>query len=111
MWLLDVNVPRDVAGLLSEFGIEAHHTRSRGWHELKNGMLVEAASSNGFVCVLTRDRLFGESAARALKKFPEFSIVLVTIPQVRGPEFLRLFRLAWSESPIRPVPGLLSRWP
>jgi hypothetical protein len=28
MWLLDVNMPKDVAGLLCEFGIEAHHEGS-----------------------------------------------------------------------------------
>ena len=47
----------------------------------------------GFSCVLTRDRLFGESAARALtKRFPSFGVVLITIPQLRGPEFLAQFR-------------------
>ena len=111
MWLLDVNVPQDVCGLLRGFGIESHHTRTRGWHELKNGVLVEAASTNGFDCVLTRDRLFGESAARALQKFPQFAVVLVTIPQTRGAEFLGLFREEWVRTPLRPVPGRLIRWP
>jgi hypothetical protein len=50
---------------------------------LTNGILVEAAANAGFNCILTRDRLFGESAARALKRFPGFSVVLVTIPQLR----------------------------
>jgi predicted nuclease of predicted toxin-antitoxin system len=85
MWLLDVNMPKDVASLLGEFGIDAHHAASRGWGALTNGVLVETASAQGFVCVLTRDRLFSESAARALRTFPEFSVVLVTIRQVRGP--------------------------
>jgi predicted nuclease of predicted toxin-antitoxin system len=100
-----------LVALLGEFGIEAHHTRSRGWHELNNGALVEAASSSGFVCVLTRDKRFAESAARALKQFPQFGVVVVTIRQTRGPEFLRLFRLAWESVPIRPVPGHLTSWP
>jgi predicted nuclease of predicted toxin-antitoxin system len=111
MWLLDVNMPMGVAGLLGEFGIEAYHAGSRGWGALTNGVLVETASAQGFICVLTRDRLFGESAARALKTFREFSVVLVTIRQVRGPEFLRLFRSAWERNPLRPIPGQLLNWP
>ncbi len=111
MWLLDVNMPKDVAGLLGEFGIEAHHAGSRGWSALTNGVLVETASAQGFACLLTRDRLFGESAARTLKRFPEFSVVIVTIRQVRGPEFLRLFRSAWEHNPLRPIPGQLLSWP
>lgn len=111
MWLLDVNVPRDLAGLLGEFGIEAQHASLRGWDSLRNGALVEAASSQGFVCVLTRDRLFGESAGRALRNFPEFSVVVITITQSRGPEFLRLFRSTWEKNPIRLIPGRLVNWP
>jgi hypothetical protein len=42
--------------------------------------------------VVTRDGLFSESAARVLKRFPRFSVVLVIIPQLRGPEFLAQFR-------------------
>ena len=97
--------------MLADFGIEAQHAASLGWGALKNGVLVETASSQGFACVLTRDRLFGESAARALKSFPQFAVVLITISQVRGPEFLQRFRLAWENTPIRPVPGQLSSWP
>jgi len=59
---------------------------------------------------VTRDRLFSESAARALQSFPWFCVVLVTIPQLRGPQFLEQFRLAWARSPILPVAGKLIRW-
>ncbi len=111
MWLLDVNLPKKIGGLLGEFGIETHSAEDRGWGGLTNGALVEAAQQAGFRCILTRDRLFGESAARALKRFPEFSVVLVTIPQLRGPEFLEQFRSAWVRSPIQPVAGQLLRWP
>jgi hypothetical protein len=48
---------------------------------------------------------------RALKCFPEFCVVLVTIPQFRGPEFLEHFRSAWIRGPILPVAGQLLRWP
>lgn len=44
LWLLDVNVPKAVAGLLAEVGVEAHHATARGWGDLKNGVLVETAS-------------------------------------------------------------------
>jgi len=111
MWLLDVNMPRKIAMVLGEFGISAQSAEMRGWNGLTNGMLVEVAVQAGFDCVLTRDKLFSESAARALKKFLEFSVVLVTIPQLRGPAFLEQFRLAWNRSPIQPTAGQLVEWP
>ncbi len=111
MWLLDVNLPKKVGSLLAEFGIEARGADDGGWGGLTNGALVEAATQAGFQCILTRDRLFSQSAARALKRFPEFCVVLVTIPQLRGPGFLEQFRSAWDRSPIRPVGGQLLWWP
>lgn len=111
MWLLDVNVPRRIVAVLREFGVEAETAGSRGWDGLANGKLVEAAVHGGFTCLLTRDRLFGESAARALNDFPRFSVVLLTIPQLRGPQFLEQFRLVWRSNPIKPVPGKLIQWP
>jgi len=72
---------------------------------------VEAAIQAGFRCILTRDRLFSESAARTLRHFPEFCVVLVTIPQLRGPGFLEQFRSAWHRGPIQLVAGQLLRWP
>jgi hypothetical protein len=65
----------------------------------------------GFSCLLTRDRLFGESASRALKRFPEFSVVVVTLPQLRERPFLQAFRSAWNVAPITPVPGRMTHWP
>lgn len=111
MWLLDVNMPKKVASLLAEFGIKANSADDRGWSGLTNGALVEAAVEAGFDCVLTRDRLFGESAARTLKRFPNFCVVLVTIPQLRGPDFLAHFRSAWDRAPIEPISGKLLTWP
>lgn len=101
MWLLDVNVPKKLTGVLGEFGVPAQTAEARGWNGLTNGRLVEAAVEGGFSCLLTRDRLFSESAARALKRFP----------QLRGPEFLEQFRLAWDRGKVQPVPGRLLRWP
>jgi hypothetical protein len=111
MWLLDVNMPKKVGGLLGEFEIDAHSAEDRGWGGLTNGALVEAPVEAGFQCILTRDRLFSESAARTLKRFPAFCVVLVTIPQVRGAEFLDDFRSAWIQCPIQPIAGKLLRWP
>jgi hypothetical protein len=64
-----------------------------------------------FQCILTRDRLFGDSAARTLKRFPAFCVVLVTIPQLRGAEFLEHFQSAWDQCPIQPIAGKLLLWP
>jgi hypothetical protein len=75
------------------------------------GQLLEAAALGGFSCLLTRDRLSGESASRALKEFPEFSVALVTLPQLRERPFLQAFRSAWNVVPIMPVPGRMTRWP
>jgi hypothetical protein len=111
MWLLDVNMPKRVASLLGEFGIESDSADDKGWGGLTNGVLVEAAANAGFNCILTRDRLFGESAARALKRFPAFSVVLVTIPQLRGAAFLEQFRRSWVRGPIQPLAGQLLAWP
>jgi hypothetical protein len=74
---------------------------------------LHAAQQAGFRCILTRDRLFSESATRgAPKRFPEFCVVLVTILQLRGPEFLirrgaPLF--AGFVADRRPLPGGRSR--
>ena len=65
MWLLDVNMPKSLGKLLCGFGIGAECADDRGWGALTNGTLVEAAVTAGFRCILTRDRLFSESASRA----------------------------------------------
>jgi hypothetical protein len=40
---LIANMPKDVAGLLGEFGIEARHAASRGWGALTKGLLIGEA--------------------------------------------------------------------
>src|SRR5579871_425089 len=112
MWLLDANMPVVIADVLwTELGIEADTTESRGWKALKNGDLVEAAVLAGFTVVLTRDRSFSEAAVRALRRFPQFAVVLVQIAQQRGPQFADEFRRAWAEQPIVPLPGQRIVWP
>jgi len=111
MWLLDVNVPRKLVDLLAADGVRAHTAESRGWKDLTNGELVEAAVGAGLTGVLTRDRLCGASAARTLRRFPGFCVILITLPQLRGDEFLERFQAAWREDPIQPAAGALVRWP
>ena len=111
MWLLDVNMPRQLKALLADLGIPADTANARGWGTLVNGDLLEAAAAAGFKCLLTRDRLFGQSASRHLKRYPSFSIVLVLLPQVRAPQFLASFRAAWEQSPIAPTPGQVQSRP
>ena len=70
MWLLDVNMPRQLKAVLADLGITAETANARGWGTLVNGELLEAAAASGFDCLLTRDRLFGESVAKNLKRCP-----------------------------------------
>lgn len=111
MWLLDVNVPQQTLRILNEFEIIARHATPQGWNELKNGELIEAAAGAGFVCILTRDRQFAESASRSLRRFPDFAVVLIELPQLKRDEFNAAFRKAFSLSPIQPRPGLVVHWP
>jgi hypothetical protein len=64
MWLLDANMDVHLASVLEELGIACETAAHRGWKALSNGQLVAAAVASGFDCLLTRDRLFGESASR-----------------------------------------------
>ena len=112
MWLLDVNMPSRLVLLLKQLSIDAETAQARGWGALNNSRWVEATVAAGFSCLLTRDRLFGESASRALKRFPEFCIVLVTLPQLRQQQFLDRFELPGIESrssrfPASSLPGRL----
>lgn len=111
MWLLDANMDVHLLSLLQEFGIKVEATTRRGWRGLDNGGLVSAAVAAGFRCLLTQDRLFGESAARALKTYPQFAVVVVHLPQRPWREYRQDFSAAWSQSPIRPIPGQIVHWP
>lgn len=111
MWLLDANMPVKLVGLLKELGIEADTSVARGWNTLSNGSLVTAAVQGKFSTLLTRDRLFGESAAPSLKVHKEFCIVRVRLPQVRANQFLAAFRASWQTKQIIPAPGRIVDWP
>jgi hypothetical protein len=68
-------------------------------------------SLRGSPVKLTRDRLFGESAARALKTFSTFGVVVVDLPQQRWEAHQKQFVAAWRTRRIDPVAGTLVRWP
>jgi len=70
MWLLDANMLVQLVALLGELGIAADSAVARGWSTLSNGSLVSAAVEAKFTALLTRNRLFGESAGQALKVHP-----------------------------------------
>jgi predicted nuclease of predicted toxin-antitoxin system len=111
MWLLDVNLPNGLRSVLLEFGIESQSTVYRGWRDLGNGALAKAAIDNGFQAILTRDKLFGESAAKALNTYPQLSVVILRIPQSKADAYLTSFRQNWQKNPIFLVPGQVVEWP
>ena len=81
MWLLDANVDVHLADMLKQWGIPCDTAANRGWKAVSNGELVARAFAGCFRCLLTRDHLFGESAAQAMRSFAEFGIVVITLPQ------------------------------
>lgn len=111
MWLLDANMPVQLIALLRELGIETDSAVARGWRTLSNGGLVAAAVHARFTALLTRDRLFDQSAAAALKAYPDFCIVRVALPQRRSADFLQALRVAWQQAKIAPTPGRMVEWP
>lgn len=78
---------------------------------MTNGSLAETASRAGFRVILTRDRLFGESARRTLTGLPELAVVVVTLPQARTAAYLSEFRARWERQPIAPIAGGVIEWP
>ena len=111
MWLLDANMDVHLVSLLEGFRVSCDTAGRRGWNALSNGDLVSAAVDAGFSCLLTRDQLFGESASRALKRFPEFAVVVVNVPQRPWPRYREEFLAQWAVRPIKPVAGGLIHWP
>lgn len=111
MWLLDANISHKIKPILDSFSVKCCTAQEMGWAELKNGDLVCAAVNKGFFCLLTQDVLFVNSAAKALKKFPDFAIVLVKIRQTKGHQYFESFKNAFMKEPIKPVAGKLVVWP
>ena len=87
MWLLDANMDVHLVSVLTGCKTSCDTAGKRGWKALSNGDLVNVAVDAGFHCLLTRDQLFGESASRALKRFPQFAVVVVNVPQRPWPQY------------------------
>jgi uncharacterized protein DUF5615 len=111
MWLLDANMDVHLVQTLNELGVSCDTCANRGWKALSNGELILAAVAGDFTCLLTRDQLFGESAARALKHFPSFAVVVVDLPQQHWQAHQKQFIAAWGARSIEPVAGSLIHWP
>lgn len=111
MWLLDKNLPCHIEPVLRSHSIQFETVSLRGWDELRNGDLLEAASLAGFKCILTRDVLFKESATQALKAHPHMAIVLVKIPQLPGKAYAKKFADSLKRTAINPASGQLVIWP
>src|SRR5215471_20865140 len=105
MWLLDKNVPIQLVALLQSLGIDSVTVEAKAWEGLTNGELVAAAVTAGISCILTRDRLFGQSAARSLRVHPSLSVVVLRLVQLRAQAFLDAFEQAWFSKPIEPISG------
>jgi predicted nuclease of predicted toxin-antitoxin system len=111
MWLLDVNLPNGLRSVLLDLGFESHTTVHQGWRNLGNGELSKAAVTAGFRVILTRDRLFGESAAKALQMYPQLCVVILKIPQSKAESYLASFKNHWEKNPILIVSGTVIEWP
>jgi len=111
MFLLDQNFPIQVLEFLQAGDMQVQTTRYHGWEALENGKLAASAFQHGYRCILTRDKKFGESAAKALRQFPELCVVIVTLKQDKAARYLAKFRTAWEKNSIQPEPGKLLHWP
>jgi hypothetical protein len=111
MWLLDANMDVHIVQILKELGVDCDTAGNRNWKTLLNGELVAAAAACGFTCLLMRDQRFAESAARALKTFPNFAIVVIDLPQPPSGKHQKHFLDAWDQKPIKPIAGSVIRWP
>ena len=111
MWLLDVNIDLGVKEFLITQGISCRTSQEQGWQKLTNGELVRNAFEAQFRVLVTRDKLFNESATTTLRRFSEFAVVLFTMRQQRQSEYMRVFAEQWSQNPIQPVTGKLVIWP
>ncbi len=111
MWLLDHNIPHELAIFLKSQGIDCSTAKEKNWETLRNGELVSSAWRSSFTCIVTKDALFVQSAQKTMVSFPKMAIVFLTIPQCRGKEYLKRFTEHWEMAPISPQAGAMIRWP
>jgi len=86
MWLLDANMDVHLLWVLRDVGVACEAATRRGWAALDNGALVAAGAGAGFTCLLTQDRLFGESAAELGVELEEHIDFCVKAMQERAGE-------------------------
>ena len=111
MGLVDANMDVHLRSVSLEKGVVAESAWYRGWTELVHGALVSEAAGAGFDDLLTREMLFGEAAAQALKRFPGFAVVVVTLHQALWIRYRETLAAQWERAPIVPLPGRLVWWP
>ena len=111
MWLLDHNVPWQLLHTLQSLSIPCDTTYNKGWSDFENGDLVKKAIKEKFTCILTRDKLFSQSARKVLKSNTNIAIVLLTILQSKGKQYATTFLKEWEKEPINPIPGQVLIWP
>jgi len=95
--LLDENVPIDVIPVLRAAGHHAESVNFLGWKGLENGEVLARAKAD-FDLFLTRDKDF-DAAYIASHVTARFGIVLLRIPQQRGPDYAVAFAGFWPAEP------------
>jgi hypothetical protein len=80
--LLDANMPMQLVVLLNDPGIEGRFSRGSRVGHAQQWQLGKRGGAGEITALLTRDRLFGESAAGALRVYPEFCVVQVALPRL-----------------------------
>jgi predicted nuclease of predicted toxin-antitoxin system len=95
--LLDENVPVDLLPFLRSAGHTAESVNFIGWKGVKNGDLLTRARTD-FDLFITRDKDF-DAAQLGRYVTPQFGIVLLAIPQQRGPEYTAAFAALWPSDP------------
>ena len=91
--LLDEDVPVDILSSLHAANHDAESVNFLGWKGLPNGELLKRAQA-GFDLILPRDKDF-DAGQLASFVTPVFGIVLLSIPQQRGPDYVAAFDKVW----------------
>jgi predicted nuclease of predicted toxin-antitoxin system len=95
--LLDENVPVDLLPFLRSAEHTAESVNFIGWKGIKNGDLLTRERTD-FDLFITRDKDF-DAAQLGRYVTPQFGIVLLAIPQQRGPDYAAAFAALWPADP------------
>src|SRR5690349_18518449 len=91
--LLDENVPIEILTVLKEAGHDAQTVNFSDMKGFQNGALIERAREQ-FDLLLTRDKDFTSEYLAAYVS-ATFGVVLLVIPQQRGPAYATAFAAVW----------------